>query len=74
MQLERLTKITATKSSVEEGYTPDTDIVEVVKRLPGYLQPMVTLMASMVLPSEEGKCKRRVVGRLWLRLGVWCSW
>ena len=36
-QLERLTKITATQPGVDEGYTPDADIVEVVKRLPRYL-------------------------------------
>ena len=34
---------------------PDLDLVEVVKRLPGYLQPVVTLMAMMVPPDEERK-------------------
>ena len=54
-QLERLTEIAATQSGVEKGYTPDAGIVEAVKRLPGYLQPVVTLMATMVLLSEESK-------------------
>ena len=34
---------------------PDPEIIEAVKRLPGYLQPVVTLMATMVPPTEESK-------------------
>ena len=48
-------EIATTQPDVEEGYTPDADINEVVKRLPEYLQPIVTLMAIMVLPSEENR-------------------
>ena len=55
MQLERPTEITATQPCMEEGYTPDADITEAVKRLLGYLQPMVTLMAIMVPLFEESK-------------------
>ena len=35
--LERMMKIVTTQPSVEEGYTTDPEIVEAVKRLPGYL-------------------------------------
>ena len=38
-----------------EGYTPDPELAEVIKRLPGYLQPVVTFMATMVPPTEESK-------------------
>ena len=55
VQLKRLTEITATQLSVEEGYTPNADIVEAVKRLLGYLQPVVTLMATMVPSFEESR-------------------
>ena len=48
-------EITATQPGLEEGYTPDPEIAEAVKRLPGYLQPVVTLMGTMVPPSEESK-------------------
>ena len=34
---------------------PDPEIAEAVKRLPGYLQPVVTLMATMVPLTEESK-------------------
>ena len=37
MVLERMLEIAATKPCVEEGYTPDPEIVEAVKRLPEYL-------------------------------------
>ena len=46
--IERMTEIMASQPDVPEGYTPDPELAEVVKRLPGYLQPMVTLMATMV--------------------------
>ena len=39
---------------------PDPEIAEVVKRLPGYLQPVVTLMAIMVPPSEESKMREKM--------------
>ena len=42
----------ATQPGVEEWYTLDPDIAEAIKKLPGYLQPVVTLRATMVLPSE----------------------
>ena len=47
----RMTKIMAFQLDVPEGYTPDPELVEVVKRLPGYLQPVVTLTATMVPPD-----------------------
>ena len=67
MQLERLTEIAATQPSVEERYTPNTEIVEVVKRLPEYLQPVVTLMATMV-PHLKRAIERKWVGKHWPRL------
>ena len=33
----RMTKIGASQPGVTEGYTPDPDLAEVVKKLPGYL-------------------------------------
>ena len=51
-RLERLTEIAATQPGVED-YTPDFNIAEAIKRLPRYLQPVVTLMATMVPLSEE---------------------
>ena len=42
---------------MEEEYTPDLEIVEVVKRLPRYIQP--TLMATMVPPSKESKMREK---------------
>ena len=59
MQLERVTEIMATQPGVEEGYTLDANIAETVKKLPGYLQPVVTLMATMVPPSEESKMREK---------------
>ena len=50
--IERMTEIMASQPDVPEGYTPDPELAEVVKRLPGYLQPMVTLMATMFPPTE----------------------
>ena len=55
VQLESLTEIVTTQPAIEEGYTLDVDIVEAVKSLPGYLQPVVTIMAIMVPSSEESK-------------------
>ena len=59
LQLDRLTEIAATQPGVEEGYTPDPKIAEAVKRLPGYLQPVVTLMATMVPPSKYSKMREK---------------
>ena len=55
VQLEKMTEIAATQPNVDEGHTPDAEIAEVVKRLLEYLQPIVTLMATMVPPYEDSK-------------------
>ena len=60
IQLERPKEIMATQPGVEEGYTPDHEIVEAVKRLPGYLQAVVTLMATMVPPCEDSKMQEKM--------------
>ena len=52
-------EIMATLLGVEKGYTPDPKIAEAVKRLPGYLQPVVTLMATMVPPSKESNMREK---------------
>ena len=58
--LERRTEIAASQPRVHEGYTLDLEVAKVVKKLPGYLQPVVTLMAAMVSPTEESKmCEKR---------------
>ena len=44
---------------MQEGYTPDPEVTEVVKRLSGYLQLVVTLMATMVPPTEESKMREK---------------
>ena len=49
----------ASQPSVLEGYTPDSELFEVVKQLPRYLQPMVTLMATMVPPTKESKLQEK---------------
>ena len=46
---------------MSEGYTPDPKLSKVIKQLPGYLQPVVMLMATMVPPTEESK--------LWEKMG-----
>ena len=43
-----------------EGYIPDPELTETVKRLPGYLQPVVTLMATMVPPDEESRLQEKM--------------
>ena len=53
--LLRRTEIIASQPSVLEGYPLDPELFEVVKQLPGYLQPVVTLMATMVPSTEESK-------------------
>ena len=45
----RMTEIAAFQPSVIEGYTPDPELAEVVKKLLEYLQPVVTQGTSMVL-------------------------
>ena len=57
--LQRRTEIMASQPGVLEGYTPDLKFSEVVKKLPGYLQPVVTLMATMVPPTEESKLREK---------------
>ena len=60
MELERRTEIAASQPGLQEGYTPDIKVIKVVKKLLGYLQPMVTLMAMMISPIEESKtCEKR---------------
>ena len=55
MALTRRTEIAASQPGVQEGYTPYPEVLEVIKRLLGYLQPVVTLMTTMVPPTEESK-------------------
>ena len=52
-------EIATSQPGVQEGYTPDPEVTEVVKRLPGYLQPVVTLMAMMVLPTEASRLRKK---------------
>ena len=42
-----------------ERYTPDPELAEVVKSLPGYLQLVVTLRVTMVPPDEESKLQEK---------------
>ena len=51
----RMTEIIASYPDVLEGYTLNPELAEVVKWLLGYLQPVVTLMAMMVPPTEESR-------------------
>ena len=53
----RMTEIMASQPDVPEGYTPDPEFTEVVKRLTEYLQPVVTLMATMVPPTKESRLR-----------------
>ena len=57
--LERMTEIATSQPGGLEGYTPDPELAEVVKRLPEYLQPVVTLMATMVPPTKESKMQEK---------------
>ena len=52
-------KIVASQPGVQEGYTPDPEVAEVVKRLLRYLQPVVTLMATMVPLIEESRLREK---------------
>ena len=38
---------------------PDPELAEVVKKLLGYLQPMVTFMAMMVPLTEESRLREK---------------
>ena len=49
----------ASQPGVLEGYTPDPELSKVVKQFPEYLQPVVTLMATMVPPTEENKLREK---------------
>ena len=53
--VQRMTEIMASQPDVPEGYIPDPELVEVVKRLPGYLQPVVTFIVMTVPSTEESK-------------------
>ena len=57
--LERRTEILTSQPGVLEGYTLDLEFAEVVKRLPGYLQLVVTLMGTMVPSTEESKMSEK---------------
>ena len=61
--LLRRTEITASQPGVLEGYTPNPELANVVKRLHGYLQPMVTLMRRWSPRLRRENCERRGVGR-----------
>ena len=60
--LKRFTKVTVTQPALVEGYMLDTNIADAVKLLPTHLQPVVTLMATMVPPFEEN--------RMWEKRGM----
>ena len=53
--LQRRMEIMASQPGMLEGYTLDPELSEVIKKLPWYLQLVVTLMATMVPPTEESK-------------------
>ena len=57
--LLRRTEIMAPQPGVLEGYTLDPERSEVVKQLPEYLQPVVTLMATMVPLTEESELREK---------------
>ena len=57
--LFRRTEIIASQLGVPEGYTPDPELVEFVEQFPGYLQPVVMLMVTMVPPTEESKLREK---------------
>ena len=60
VRLERRTEIAVSQTGVWEGYMPDPEVIEVIKRLPGYLQPVVTLIATMVSSTEDSRmCEKR---------------
>ena len=49
----------ASQLDVLEGFTLNTELTKVVKRLLGYLQLMVILMATMVPPTEESRLREK---------------
>ena len=55
----RMTEIAASQPGAPKRYTSDPELAEVVKRLLGYLQLVVTLMATMVPPDEESKLQEK---------------
>ena len=55
VRLLRRTEIMGPQLGVLEGYTLDPELSKVIKQLPGYLQPVVTLMVTMVPSTEESK-------------------
>ena len=57
--VQRMTEIMASQLDVPTGYTPDPELAKVVKRLPRYLQPVVTFMAMIVPPIEESKLREQ---------------
>ena len=57
--LLRRRKIVASQPNVLDGYTPNPELAEVVQRLLGYLQPVVTLMAMLVPPTEESRLREK---------------
>ena len=59
--LLRRTEIAASQPDVLEGYTSDLELAKVVKRLLTYLQPVVTLMATLVPPTEESILREKMV-------------
>ena len=59
MLLERITEIAATQPSVAEGYALDANIAEAIKLLLAHLQPVVTLMATMVSPFDESMMREK---------------
>ena len=55
----RRTEVAASQPGVLKEYTPNLELAKVVKRLRGYLQPVVTLMATMVPPTKESKMREK---------------
>ena len=53
--VQRMMEIMASQPDAPEGYTPDPELAEVVKRFSRYLQPVVTFMATMVPLTEESR-------------------
>ena len=49
----------ASQPNVLEGYTPDLELVEIFKKLHGYIQLVVTLMATLVPPTEKSRLRKK---------------
>ena len=49
----------ASQPNVLERYTPDPELVEIIKKLPGYIQLVVTLMATLVPPTEKNILRKK---------------